>query len=158
MSDEEAQEIRERIKGWFPKLADNWKLTSSFDPRYNCLAFAVGDTQRWWEYGATDELGVRTHWPNGLTESEKLSDWIAALKTLRFELADDGSVEPGYEKLALYRKKETATHAARQLSTGRWTSKLGRFEDIEHDTPDELTGNSLEAYGAIAQFMKRRLP
>ncbi|MCI0637958.1 MAG: hypothetical protein L0Y72_23715 [Gemmataceae bacterium] len=38
------------------------------------------------------------------------------------------------------------THAARQLPTGRWSSKLGPSEDIEHDL-HALEG---EIYGTIA--------
>ncbi len=45
-------------------------------------------------------------------------------------------------------------HAARQLANGRWTSKLGRAEDIEHQLHD-LEG---EVYGTVALLMKRLLP
>ena len=31
------------------------------------------------------------------------------------------------------------THAARQLNSGEWTSKLGRLEDVRHKSPDVLT-------------------
>ena len=40
----------------------------------------------------------------------------------------------------------------RLISSGRWTSKLGNLEDIEHTTLDGL--RSL-VYGTIAVFMKR---
>jgi len=46
------------------------------------------------------------------------------------------------------------THAARQLSSGQWTSKLGRSEGIEHDTPDDVAGGF---YGEVVQFMKRAI-
>jgi hypothetical protein len=42
-------------------------------------------------------------------------------------------------------------HAARQLPSGRWTSKLGPMEDIEHALHD-LTGM---AYGSVVLVMKR---
>jgi len=56
------------------------------------------------------------------------------------------------EKVALYGSFLFYTHAARQLPDGRWTSKLGRLEDIEHDTPDDVAGG---LYREVAQFMKR---
>jgi hypothetical protein len=43
---------------------------------------------------------------------------------------------------------------ARQLSTGKWTSKLGRDMDIEHDSPEVLNG---PAYGEASIFMKKRV-
>jgi hypothetical protein len=43
-------------------------------------------------------------------------------------------------------------HAARQLPTGRWTSKLGKAVDIEHDTPEGVTG---PVYGAVVKFLRR---
>ncbi len=45
------------------------------------------------------------------------------------------------------------THAARQLASGRWTSKLGKAEDIEHDLHD-LEG---DLYGIVVLLMKRPL-
>ena len=44
------------------------------------------------------------------------------------------------------------THVARQLTNGKWTSKLGRCEDIEHDTPDDVADG---VYGEVMQFMQR---
>ena len=68
----------------------------------------------------------------------------------------DGDVlEVGQVRIALYATTTgTPTHAARQLPDGRWTSKLGRWEDIEHRLPD-LEG---ESYGAVVQIMKRPTP
>lgn len=45
-------------------------------------------------------------------------------------------------------------HAARQLASGRWTSKLGKLEDIDHALHD-LEGM---LYGAVVLFMKRPRP
>jgi hypothetical protein len=59
--------------------------------------------------------------------------------------------EPGFEKVALYADAAgIPTHAARQLSGGKWTSKLGRREDIEHAL-DDLTG---DVYGSVVAFLK----
>jgi hypothetical protein len=56
--------------------------------------------------------------------------------------------------VALYRHPEFGIeHVARQLRSGKWTSKLGDWEDIEHDDPYAL---ECEDYGKIAKFMKRR--
>lgn len=43
------------------------------------------------------------------------------------------------------------THAARQLHSGAWTSKLGNAEDIEH----ELHALEGEIYGTVVVIMNR---
>ena len=55
-------------------------------------------------------------------------------------------------KVALYGLgSATYTHAARQPPGGKWTSKLSRGVDIEHDTPDAVSGPRYE----VMQVMKR---
>jgi hypothetical protein len=61
-----------------------------------------------------------------------------------------------FEKIVLYGVRVgtdiVPTHAARQLVDGRWTSKLGNCEDIEHDTIEMLNG---PRYGVPICFLKR---
>lgn len=48
-------------------------------------------------------------------------------------------LEEGLVKVAIYADEEDIPqHAARQLADGRWVSKLGDLEDIEHTTLDAL--------------------
>ena len=70
-------------------------------------------------------------------------------------MCSDSSLEAGYEKIAIYVKDGIPTHAARQLGDGRWTSKLGKYEDIEHDSLDALNGDGYGEYGRVALFMSR---
>jgi hypothetical protein len=67
--------------------------------------------------------------------------------------AADDSLEPGFEKIALYALAGLPKHAARQLPNGRWTSKLGELEDVEH-LVDGLVGTW---YGGVIQVLKRPL-
>jgi hypothetical protein len=131
----------------FPRLTPaNHRVTSPATTDYNCVAWAAGDTAHWWEPGrfwplpaGRDEFGV------GALE--------AAFRHLGFEPCESEVAEPGFEKVALYAESRLLyTHAARQLATGLWTSKLGGAEDIEHDTPDDVAGG---VYGKVVQFMKR---
>jgi hypothetical protein len=46
------------------------------------------------------------------------------------------------------------THAARQLRSGAWTSKLGISEDVEH----ELRALEGEIYGVVALILTRPIP
>ena len=80
--------------------------------------------------------------------------FVAALATLGYQLCEGEALEPAFERIALFADAEgRPTHAARQLPSGVWTSKLGKAEDIEHRLRD------LEAvlYGTVL-ILKRPTP
>ena len=79
---------------------------------------------------------------------------MQAFQALGYETCDTGVLEAGFLKVALYAQGSLYTHAARQLPNGKWTSKLGRLEDVEHDSPEDLAGG---VYGMVTGFMKREL-
>jgi hypothetical protein len=59
------------------------------------------------------------------------------------------------EKIAIFADATgSPTHAARQLTSGRWTSKLGEAEDIEH----ELRAIEGDIYGTVVAILKRPRP
>jgi hypothetical protein len=78
-----------------------------------------------------------------------------AFATLGYAVCASEGLEPGYQKVALFADEQgVPKHAAAQLTNGRWTSKLGKFEDIEHELHDlEGTG-----YGLVALIMRRPQP
>ncbi|HLN28482.1 MAG TPA: hypothetical protein VK395_12140 [Gemmataceae bacterium] len=134
----------------FPRLnPGNHCITSPPTPEYNCIAWANGDTTHWWQPGVfwpmqtgPDDYGI------GVLEQMFLSRGYT-------DCAMDTGLEPAFEKVALYCLGGFLyTHAARQLPNGKWTSKLGGAEDIEHDQPHELAGG---IYGEVVQIMKRPL-
>jgi hypothetical protein len=64
---------------------------------------------------------------------ESMAAFVAAFATLGYTPCDDDAFDPAWEKVALFvNGAGEPTHAARQLPNGRWTSKLGESEDIEH--------------------------
>ncbi|WP_293105967.1 hypothetical protein [Moorena sp. SIOASIH] len=73
---------------------------------------------------------------------------------LGYVICETPDLEENYQKIAIYMLNDQPTHVARQLLNGKWTSKLGQDEDIEHDTLEGLTG---ERYGQVAQVMKRKV-
>lgn len=132
----------------FPLLSNvAAKKTSDFNPRYNCIAWAFKDMQRfWWP----NQPG-RTYWPIstvGLTVTEAFEKWFSVDGWVE---CVDGELEPGFEKIALYTLNGEPQHAARQLADGRWTSKLGENIDLSHDI-SELDG---PAYGKPTRFFRR---
>jgi hypothetical protein len=132
----------------FPLLnQDNFRITSPVTTSYNCIAWAAEDNSRFW-------WPAKYYWPPGVRKEATLEAFVDAFKTLGFEKCDSGEHEDGHIKVALYVNPADGrpTHAARELPSKKWTSKLGPQHDIEHDTPELLCGT---LYGMVAQFMKR---
>ena len=137
------------IRNTFPN-ARGVEITSAPSREYNCIAWAMGDTARvWWPFsrGTSGEA----YWPPGVMRELSRRSFRWAFDARGFRPCDDGSLVPGIEKVALYEKDSKPTHAARQLPNGRWTSKLGEAEDVEHDLSD-LKGRT---YGQVAAYFER---
>jgi hypothetical protein len=66
------------------------------------------------------------------------------------------SLQNGIEKVALFALRAGAVlvprHAALQLESGIWTSKMGALEDITHRTYDAVNG---PMYGEAVEFLAR---
>jgi hypothetical protein len=97
-----------------------------------------------------------------LPKEETLEAFILAYESEGYSKSDppNSEFEVGFEKVAIYiDDKGVPTHAARQLSNGEWTSKLGSWEDIQHKTLDavEDTSGLGLAYGRVAVIMKRTI-
>jgi hypothetical protein len=87
--------------------------------------------------------------------ADTLEAFRTAFTTLGYVVCAGEELEPGFQKVALFATAEgIAKHAARQLDSGRWTSKLGKMEDIEHALHD-LEGT---LYGSVVLVMKRLVP
>lgn len=124
---------------------DNHRVTSPATTDYNCIAWSAGDIERWWQPGV--------YWPVEASANDAGPDALTRVfASLGYAPCPDGGPEPGYEKVALYASGVFYAHAARQLPGGKWTSKLGKLEDIEHDRPDDVAGG---AYGEVVGFMWR---
>ena len=143
-----------RIEQDFPGLrGTGYQVTSPQDDKYNCIAWAANDTTVWWWPDEPDNSDS-PFWPPGVTRAETLEAFTEAFTTLGYRVCGDVQLELRFEKIALFAVGGVPTHAARQLANGRWTSKLGPMEDIEHVLAD-LTG---VRYGTVVQLMKRPLP
>ena len=113
----------------FPNLAIySYRWTSCPSDQYNCFAWAAGDDQKRWE---PDEFGL-FFWPKGVSRELTKKTIVAAYKTIGFKLCADPSLKTGLDKIAIYFVGSEPKHASRQLPSGKWTSKLGGGDDIEH--------------------------
>lgn len=137
------------IEKQIPELrGTGYQLISPKTVQYNCIAWAADDAGAWWW---PDSQGI-CYWPPEVQRSETIEAFIAAFKSLGYEVCQEANLEEGVEKIALYADaNHTPTHAARQLMSGKWTSKLGRLQDIQHEIGD-VSGR---LYGSVAVIMKR---
>jgi hypothetical protein len=143
----------ERIERAFPALrGTGYQVTSPQDEIYNCIAWAAGTTTAWWWPDEADTPDS-AYWPPGVPRVETLEAFPEAFATLGYMVCNDEQPEAGYEKVALFALAGVPKHAARQRASGRWTSKLGPMEDIEHALHD-LTGM---VYGSVVLVLKRPL-
>ena len=134
----------------FPGLtAAGYRVTSPATGDYNCIAWAAGDTKIWW-WPLGDPLD--THWPTAAPRALTFDAFREAFASLGYVPCGGDAQEVGFEKIALFADDQgVPTHAARQLPNGRWTSKLGHAEDIEHD----LRALEGDIYGTVALVMRR---
>jgi hypothetical protein len=135
----------------FPKVTENrtFFVKSNATPNYNCISWVVQcDIRVIWP----DER-KQFAWPDHLIPRQES---LACFKTF-FELAGytecrSGEYEHGKEKIALYARNDVVTHAARQLPSGRWTSKMGWGVDAEHIDPGTL---SSDENWRVVMYMER---
>ncbi len=129
----------------FPHLT-SYELKSKPTARYNCIAFAAGVDDEWW-----DPAGV---WPPHVGLEDTVTNLIEVYKHYGFEICADERHEAGFGKLAIYATDDGVIyqHAARLGDDGQWWSKLGPDDDIAHPTLQCLEG---ERYGRVVVFMRR---
>lgn len=145
----EMQQIRLSIESEFPNLITHkYEAESESTQEYNCIAWAAGDTDRWWW------PHVDAFWPAQVQRIVDIRYFVAAFEMLSYEVCGDSfSLENGYEKVAIYTDEVgKPTHMARQLESGIWASKLGVGWDIVHHTLEGVGGS---LYGQATLAMRR---
>ena len=129
---------KDRLEKAFPRLGGSgYEVTSDPTPAYNCVAWAAArDQRRWWE----PSTEVRHYWPAGVPRDYSMDAFVELFRAHGFEVGElDLSIDPAVEKVVLYADQDgDFAHAAFQTDAGRWASKLGKWEDIEHDRPEDI--------------------
>lgn len=143
------------VKVWlerdYPNLKNTtYQITSPDTLDYNCIAWAAGDTTKWW----WPDQDFIHYWPPNVPREETLEAFILMFETLGYQVFLQADFESGWEKIAIYAKNDKPRHAARQLPNGKWTSKIGQYEDIEHDS---LMGLEGDLYGQVVCLMRRSI-
>jgi hypothetical protein len=142
----------ERLQAVFTGLGSaRFDITSSSTHDYNCVGWALGRSDEWW---GTDPFSVELglyQWMAGVPLVDTLDSWSAIFESIGYRVGEPDTLEAGFEKIAIFGRSDGPQHVARQLPSGRWTSKLGRGVDIEHDLRD-LEG---DRYGSVVRIMTR---
>lgn len=140
-----------------PNLTDkNCVVTSPATRSYNCIAWAATSDVLWWW---PDPSNIY-YWPASVPREATVEAFLRAYGTLGYIECKNGKLEAGFEKIALYANRMPwgdiePTHAARQLPDGKWTSKLGAFEDVTHNKAADVKG---PLYGGVVKYLKRPTP
>lgn len=147
-----SDKLPEETEADFPLLAGSGYLrTSDYDPSYNCVSHALGFCDRWTQPPVMPSPFI--FWPPGVMVSFALDAYVELFQHYGYTICSDGKPVELVEKIALYGDLYGQfTHVAKQLENGRWTSKLGAMEDIEH--PDTIHVES-DGYGEARIFMER---
>jgi hypothetical protein len=125
-------------------------VTSIATGNYNCIAWALEDTTHFYWTGPKEFF----YWPEGISREESVESFIQLFLLHGFVVCPNALKEKGFTKIALFTKDGVPTHAARQLSNGLWTSKLGILEDVKH-TLSAISGG---LYGSVALVFKKSTP
>jgi hypothetical protein len=134
----------------FPNYpAEPFEATSPASGRYNCIAWALEETSRFYWPGPEEFF----NWVDDLPRTETLEILARLFQGRGYEVCKNTVLEAGFQKVALFAKDGLPTHAARQLPDGFWTSKLGALEDVRHS----LSAISGGLYGEVALVLKRKI-
>ena len=130
-------------------------LTSEKDDNYNCIAWAGDVTTDWWGPGYSP-TGLVASWPRDLPQTLSIGTFEERFQRLGYRRTRSSCLLRGFTKVAIYVDERTGevTHMARQLASGRWTSKLGRSFDVEHGKADVFRNSD---YGRPGLYMKKPL-
>lgn len=142
----------------FPNIVGQYEIKSDKDEGHNCVGFAVGDTSHYWDPDAAARPIRGYYWPPGCGNDDALANLVRVFEIHGYEICESAELEPDFEKVAILGDRVAYSHAAKQLASGKWSSKLGKGHDIHHNTLDAICGGG-NAYGAVMHIMRRkRLP
>ena len=130
------------------KSDPNFKLTSQPTYRYNCIAFAMGMSDRW-----VDVANLPWHWWPPVQKDDTINSLIAAFEYFGFEKCGmDDNIDEKYDKVVLYGKDNQWQHAAKVVAPNVYHSKFGESFDGTHSS-----GNVLSVkYGDPYVVMRRK--
>ena len=118
----------------FPNLGlSDFEFTSLRDEDYNCVAWGLESKEDWIQF--KDEEG---------NYDLRICTYLKYFEERGYSIITDLNVNETTSKVAIYFDNNTGDfkHVSRQLDNGRWTSKIGDWEDLSHSSIEVLLGKS----------------
>ena len=94
----------------------SFSITSPWDKKYNCIAWALMFDDRWIEPSGYQLDGVFIFWPSEVSKSYSIVAYRELFEHYGYEVCQSLLPEEGYRKVALYQDTDnTCTHASRLM-------------------------------------------
>src|SRR5262245_4584007 len=141
------------LEAAFPGLKNSgFEVTSDKSDRPNCIGWVL-NSNLYFDPVIGGSIGGY-YWPDGIRKDDTVTAWSELFSLHGFRDCPTADLDVETEKIGIYVGADgNATHVAKQLNTGEWTSKVGKAEDIRHGTLDALVGKE---FGTIDKIMSRQ--
>jgi hypothetical protein len=144
------------LEDCFPALRGrSYRITSPNNDEYNCVAWVLRDTSRWWEPAVDGFYWPRQIDPDDLDPDEDLAEYLRMFVERGFNECEDGQLETDVEKIAIFASGSSFEHVAYQAPDGQWSSKMGPFNDIRHPLVADLVGTPPGGFTGVATYLAR---
>lgn len=124
----------------------NFGFTSVQTWDYNCVMWSLNIDDDWKDFFYTEDGYV--------SPDQSINPYINFFKERGFQICENGELEPGQTKICIYSKNGIFSHVSRLMENGRWASKMGNYEDIEHLSEFDVSGIG---YGKPETYMKKAM-
>jgi hypothetical protein len=98
-------------------------------------------------------------WPADVPEppedEDDLDYYVALFGSWGYEVTDSPDLEDGYLKVAIFATDNNFDHVAKQLPSGRWSSKGGKSFDFRHGTLESIGVCRVMPATQLALVMRR---
>lgn len=139
---------RDEVDRFFPKLKGKDIDLSPKDFNNNCLAFALGDKNNWWEPPA--QYGFY-YWPPGFSQDTTIETVEEIIRLHGFTVEMEPSGTPKTDSIAIYGEHGHWKHFAK-FADGVWSSKLGEGHDVDRIDHLDL---EIADYGKCVKILSR---
>jgi hypothetical protein len=159
-SDEHPGYDKADLLSLFPSLQlGSFQITSAYDPRYNCVAWASGETDSVWQPPRallTGEFAISaTFWPRRAPAKWTVAAVAQVFSLQGYSEADvDVARAIEFERVAIFATSDDSpTHVAwSPAGATEWASKLGRNVDIIHANLRDIEGDE---FGYVVKVLCR---
>src|SRR5204863_8404491 len=88
----DSSDLAAELESAFPRLeAGSYRIVGTADSNYNCIAWAAGETHRWWW------VHPRAYWPEGMSRELTLESFLQIFGSMGYEACEPPSLEEGFE-------------------------------------------------------------